>query len=82
MGRKRPHVDDVGVVPAGDVDQDEAANLINAFVRPTPAMPLPAAVAPAADDIDDDIDNDNVLCAICHLDFPPHSKAKKCHWVA
>ena len=79
-GRKRPRVDDIDVVPAGDVDQDEAANLINAIVRPTPAMS--AAVAAPANHIDDDIENDNELCAICHLDFPPHSRAKKCNWVA
>ena len=63
-------MDDVDGVPAGDIDEDEAAILINAIVAP---------VASPSNYFEND--NDNVTCAICHLDLPPNSRAKY-NWVA
>ena len=73
-GRKRPRTDDVDVVPAGDVDDEDMANFMNAIIAPAPP-----AVASA---IEDDIDNEDVLCGTCQLPFLPNSRAKKCNWIA
>ena len=71
-------MDDVDVVPAGDIDNDAAAALIEALVQPSP--PAAAAAPPPVDQMA--LDDEDVPCAICSAAFPPQSRAKNCNWIS
>ena len=69
-GRKRPRLDDIDVVPAGDVDEHQAAALHDAIVQvtdthnATPVVPTTADIGPDT-------------CHVCNAENPPAGKSKR-----
>lgn len=88
-GRKQPRVDDVDVIPAGDVDDEELDNLRAAVgdVEPRSPTPPPASTAPSspppptASAAGTSNAGDN--CAECGLVDPPKNinRSKRVLWI-
>jgi len=74
-GRKRPRLDDVDVIPAGDADDDEAAAIHAAIVPPVDNVQTPATVCAPSSSISpvaalSSSNSDSSVCNACDARNP------------
>ena len=78
-GRKRPRTDDVDVIPAGDIDQDELQDLMDEVIQSS--NPEPASQQePEQESADDEVINMDI-CHKCRKVTPPETKNKIINWI-
>ena len=78
-GRKRPRTDDVDVIPAGDIDQDELQDLMDEVIQSS--NPEPASQQEPEQESADDEVIDMDICHKCRKVTPPETKNKIINWI-
>src|SRR6218665_2954255 len=76
-GRKRPRLDDVDVIPAGDIDQDELQDMLDEVIQTS--TPEPETQQDPESAAEEDLNRE--ICHKCHKVAPPETKTRNINWI-